>query len=154
MSFDGVHAIQIAGLFGVLEPRHEALDVRRMDRLRRAAEGGRNENEGADMGWMQKRGVECDPPTLRASNKDRRRAVPDGVNHRQQIRDGRKVFLFAREVSAKTPPVIRDCLMACADGIQLRAPHAAVADRGVQKRQWGCLRPTTFTVSLAWPDTI
>ena len=132
MSFDGVHAIQIAGLLGVLEPGHQALDVRRLDRLRRAAHGGRNENEGADMGWMQKRSVERDPSTLGASNKDRRRGVPDGVNHRHQIRDGRKVFLF-RTGLAKAAPIIRDRLVACANGIELRAPHAAVADRGVQK---------------------
>lgn len=84
------------------------------------------------MGWMQKRGVERDPSTLGASNKDRRRAVPDGVNHRQQIRDGGKVFLF-RAGLAKAAPIIRDRLVACADGIELRAPHAAIADRGVQK---------------------
>ena len=34
---------------------------------------------------------------------------------------------------AKAPPIIRDRLVACADGIELRAPHAAVANRGVQK---------------------
>jgi hypothetical protein len=103
-----------------------------MDRLGRTARGGRNENEGTDMGGMQHRGVERDPSTLRASNKDRRRAVADGVNHRHQISDCRKVLLF-RTGLAKAPPIIRDRLVACADGIQLRAPHAAIADRGVQK---------------------
>src|SRR5712672_476058 len=109
MRLDGVHAIQIAGLFGVLEPGHQAFDVWRMDRLWRAAHGGRNENEGADMGWMQKRGIERDPSTLRASNEDRRRAVSCGVNHRHQIRDGRKVLIFCARL-AKAPPIIRDRL--------------------------------------------
>src|SRR5215212_7947451 len=111
MSLDGVDAIQIAGLFGLLKLGHQALDLRRIDRLRRATRGGRNENEGADTGWMQKRGVERDPSTLRASNQDRRRAVTDRVNHSQQIRDGGKV-LFFRARFAKAAPVVRDRLLA------------------------------------------
>jgi len=132
MRLDGIHAVQIAGLFGVLEPGHQARDVRRMDRLWRTTHGRRNENEGADTGWMQKCCVERDPSTLGASNKDRRRAVSCGVNHRQQIRDSGKVFLFRARL-AKAPPIVCDRPVACADRIQLRAPHAAVADRGVQK---------------------
>src|SRR5205807_10654083 len=77
-----------------------------------------------------------------SAHRSRRRQSPPA------IRDGGKVLLFRARL-AKAPPIIRDRLVACADGVQLRAPHAAVADRGVQSPS-----PTTFTASLAWPDAI
>jgi len=84
------------------------------------------------MGWMHKSGVERDPSTLGASNKDRRRTVPDSVNHRQQISDCGKVLLFRARL-AKAPPIIRDRLVVCADRVELDAPHATIADRSMQK---------------------
>jgi hypothetical protein len=76
--------------------------------------------------------IERDSRTLRASNKDRRRTVRHGVNHRHQVRDCRKVLHFGAGL-AKAPPIISDSLIVSADAIQLRAPHATIADAGVQK---------------------
>ena len=80
---------------------------------------------------MSKGRVERNPSALRASNKDRRRAVRDGVNHRHQVRDRRKRLPF-RAVSPKPRRSTRSPDYS-RRRFQLRLPHAAVGDAGVKK---------------------
>ncbi len=122
MGLDGVHPIQIAGLFGVLEPGRQALDIRRLDRLRRAAYGGGCRSAASSATrppWEHPTRIAGAPfPT--ASITSSKSATAEKSS-------------FFRAGLAKAPPIIRDRLVACADCIELRAPHPAVADRGVQK---------------------
>ena len=85
-----------------------------------------------DTGRVPENCVERDPPPFRAGNQDRRRAVRRGVDHRHQVCDGGKAFFLGAGL-ATAPPVVGNGLVADTDAIQLRAPHAAVADARVQE---------------------
>ena len=117
---------------GILELGHQVLGFGRVDRHGCAGHAGRNKDEATKAGWVLEDRIERDPSALRASHKDRGLAVRGGVHHRHQVGDGGEVLSFGAGL-ATPPPVVGDGLAAGADAIQLRAPHAAVANAGVQE---------------------
>ena len=101
---------------------------------------------------MQQRHVQRDAAARRCAHQDRRFAVRQRVQHRQQVRDLGMVFGIGAGQSIAAPvvgdgPAMRG--VAGRDGM----PHAPVAHAGVQEHD-GVPWPETLAASRARPDVI